>query len=442
MFTFVFILALIPICYIGYKIMTFKGLNIFDMIILFSLLYFWFIPCKDFIFEHAFPQLVGHTKTAISLCIYTWALMLGSYLCSVMFPRVNALNLSRLLLLINFRMKSHFLWIILAIGIFYFYNITNYSSLTAENPEANNQFQYGLGMPLFLRYIAICIRPIYPALIIIAYNTICVKPLYRRLRICCLFILILSLLLGVKTFLVFNLIFFGLYFYSRRRNSIKRKHILYSVAILFCVLIFLFPILQGFRIFKQYSVERNANHDFITVLTGFITQGVNEEIEKKVNRYQDRRSLNCYRTLDWACYDEYRGNGYLTWLIFRYTFPQRTLDDAGNIMGEKMARGGDVGESILAWFVLDYGHIFGPIVAIIYQVIICFLLYYFGLLFSLAFRTSSLMVIVAGYIAQQCINVEHNPTSDIRMFYAVYLFIFILIGLLFNYYAIRKYKKI
>lgn len=437
MFYVFFILAIIPCLFVINRIFKFKDINIFDLTILFSLLYFWLIPCKEFVFGDIDTQLTSHVNTAVSLCIYMWTIYFIYKLIYSCNPKI--FNISRLFISININVRPSFLWIILAIGLFYFYNITNYSALSSDNVEANNQFQYGLNMPFYVRIFAVSIRPIYPILIIITYNlrTNIIK--YKRLRIFCLLILFLSLILGEKTFMIYNLIFFAVYLYSIKRNRLKRKHIYYSFISLFCVLIFLFPILQGFRIYKQYSVEQNMNHDFLSVVKGFVRDGITDDMQEKIDRYQDNRSLGCYNVFDWTCNAEYRGNGYMTWLIFRYVIPQRAQAGDGNIVGDKMiGKGADVAESILAWFVLDYGFIIGPIVAVLYQILICILLFYFGHLFSILFDNSLLMLVSSGFMTQQCINVEHSPTNDIRIFYALYIIVFVFIGLLTKYYVRLK----
>ena len=444
MFALLFTLAVVPAICVGLRIMSKKDILVWDLLILFTTLYLWAIPCKDFLFEHEFPEFLGNTYTVGTLCLYMWLLLLADLFYANYKRGNNFLNISRFFRLWHpVAIKPSFLWVILLIGLIYLYNITNYSAMDADNPEANNQFGSGNNMPLPLRVFALSIRPIYPLLLIITYTFKSSVKLYGRLRIVCMVLLIAGLLLGSKTNMTFNLIFFLIYFYSMRRDLMTRKNILLGGAILAVTFFVFFPISQGLRMYKQYYVENMSVHDFKTVLTAYVTQAVDIDMSDRVERYQNRRGMNVYTTFDFVCNTNYRGNGDMTWSIFRYIIVQRTImDNRGEILAV-MQNSGDVAESIPAWFVCDYGCVFGPIAAIFYLILMFLLFHWMGQFFYLFFKSPAVTFMAMSLILQRCISIEHNPSGDIRVFYATYSIVFVACGILFTVFSkknrVRRY---
>lgn len=440
MFFQLFILAVIPSCISIIKVFKRENLNIYDITIIFSTLYFWAIPMQDFLFNHLRPYYLDHTYTIIALIIYMYGLQLLSLICS--HNKKSPLNITNKFYYIKIgNIKNSFLWFALIYIAFMFWNITNYSALSEDNLEANNSFFYGSNQGIFMRIISISFKTFFPVLFVILLEYKPTKILYRYLRLFNLFLLIASLLLGEKTFMVFNLIFLLIFLYSKHRHNISKRKIFIYLTLGIVFLSIFFPLSQAFRIYKQNAVLNASTHSFIDVASGFINNGIDIETKNKVESYQDGRSLNLYDALDWASSrTNYRGNGQLTCIVLRYIYPQRVGNDS-NIMGDLMeGTGADIGESTLSWYVLDWDIILGPLAALLHTLLLYISIYYFGMFFYRYIKSPIYPLVIYSFLMRYAISIEHNPALDIKMFYNTYYLIIIFTGLLLYFFK-KKHEK-
>lgn len=442
MFTFLFVLAVVPAIIIGFRIFQRKDIFMFDLLIVFSTLYLWAIPCKDFLLEHEFPEYVGDTLVAGTLCWYMWLLMGAEVFYARYKKGNNFTNVSRF-----FRLwrpaatRPVFMWVILLVGLFYLYNITNYGALSADNAEENNRFGYGENMPFFMRVFAISILPVYPLLIVLAYHFKSRDMLSKCLRVACLAVLAAGALLGSKTRLTFLLIFFLIYLYSTRRDLLTKRNMLLGAGLLVVLFLVVFPISQGLRVYKQYYVENRSVHDFATVVKAYANQRVNIGVDDRVERYQHRRSMNAYATFDFVCNTKHRGNGDLTWTMCRYIIPQRTIMDGKGEILAQLQDSGDVAESVVSWYVCDYGTFWGPIAAVIHFVVIIWLFQLMGRFFKMLFHNDTITLMAMSLALYMCVSIEHNPSGDIRVFYATYSIVFVACGILFKIFSMERERR-
>lgn len=439
MFTSLFFLALIPIIPIGFKIIKKKELNLFDISVVFSALYFCAIPLNDFFFNHFRPQYIGRMNTAYAICIFIWL----QYFVSLIYSKKgkSALIITQKLKQIQtITVKDTFQWFALVYIGYMFYKTTDYSSLSKYNLEGNINFFYGANTNIILKMVLVTFREFLPAIFLILWTNNPKRKFYRILRKINLALIIATILLGNKGFMIYNCVFLFLYLYSTQRDKITKKKItmyLSAVVILFSII---FPLSQSFRYYKQETVSGYGRHDFTTTAKGFVTEGIDDDLKDRVDAYQKGRSLNLYDAVDFgASVTSFKGNGLMTAMILKYIIPQR-IDNDGNIMAELMLGGGDVGESILAWYVLDWGFLIGPFVAVIHMILIFLLYYYLGIYFNRWIKSSVYPLVIYTIILRTVIGVEHNPVTDIKMIYSTYYLIIIFVGVVL--YTFTKKTKI
>lgn len=436
MFTLLFVLAIFPIFPSLIKVYRRQGLNMFDITVVFSSLYFWAIPVKDFLENHLRPEYIQNTPTALAVCLYMWLMGLLAYVYSHK-KRSPLYITDRLAEIKMVQVKDSFQWFALVYIGYMFFQITNYSALGGDNIEGNNNFFYGTGAGFLIKLIVVPFRAFFPALFLILWNNKPRRPLYRRLRKVNLFLVLASLLLGAKGFMVLNLTFLALYLYSLKRHQLSRKQIISYCGAIVVVLAVVFPISQAFRYYKQNAVMHTKEHDFVSVAMGFVSEGISDDLKQRVEDYEQGRSLNLYDAVDFAASrTEYRGYGHLTGMVLRYIIPQRMRND-GNIMADMMRGGGDIGESILAWHVLDWGTVLGAAIAVLHHLVLFVLYYYLGIFFNHWIRSSVYPIVIYSVILRIAVGVEHNPVIDIKAIYNTYYIIIIFSGIILYYFQKR-----
>lgn len=436
MFAFLFILSIFPVCYPLYKIYKREEINAFDLIILFSALYLWLIPAKDFVLEHYFPDLIGHIPTVIALNLYMWTLLIADK----MVRKDSIFNVTQALSKLSvLHVSDKFLWLCFIVALFYLYQKTNFSALTEDNIEGNNTWAYGHNMPWYQRFFAISINPALPSLVLITFFMKPTTKFYKILRKFVFMILIAGLLLGGKSFFTFIIVFVLLYLYSNYRKQIKRKHILFTIIGSVFFFFVYFPIAQSFRFYKHYSVIHTTQHDFVSVLTNFINDnGTTYDIDQRIENYQNGRSMNLYNAFDWACTTDFRANGMMTWAVMRYIFPQRMILDGWNeVVGRNMSGGdADVAESIVTWFIVDTGIIIGPILSVLYFAFYIWFILFWGRFYAKYLKSRMLLFLTYSMIIIVCVWIEHNPIQDIKKYYSLWPIVYCLLG--FVYYIFKK----
>ncbi|MCM1109240.1 MAG: hypothetical protein NC388_09370 [Clostridium sp.] len=439
MFFGFFALAILPIFSSLKRIYDRQGLNIFDVTLVFSALYFWAIPVKDFFVNHVRPEYIQHTPTAFAVCLYMC--LLG--VCAAIYSRKKKSPLyvtERLAEIKIMQIKDSFQWLALIYIAYMLFQITNYAALDDENIEGNNNFFYGTDANIIMKMILVPFRTFFPVVFIVLWSNIPAKSFYKQLRKINIVLIVVALLLGNKGFMMFNCTFLALYLYSIKRKQISRNQIILYVSAVIVALSFVFPLSQSFRYYKQDVVKHSSVHDFTTVLSGFIENGVSDDLKERVEAYEKGRSLNLYDAVDFAASrTEYRGWGHLTWIVLSYIIPQRMRND-GNIMAVMMQGGGDVGESILAWHVLDWGILIGPCMAVLHYLILYLLYYYIGIYFNRWIKSPVYPLVIYSFILRLAIGCEHNPNADIKAIYNTYYLIIIFAGIVLYYYRRKNVR--
>lgn len=376
-------------------------------------------------------------NTAYAICIFMWL----QYFVSLIYEKKghSALIVTQKLKQIQtITIKDTFQWFALIYVGYMFYKTTDYSSLSKYNLEGNINFFYGVDTNILLKMVLVTFREFLPVIFLVLCTNRPRTPFYRNLRKVNLLLIIATILLGNKGFMIYNCVFLFLYLYSTQRDKITKKKIamcLSVAVVLFCVI---FPLSQSFRYYKQEAVSGYGRHDFSTVSKGFVTEGIDENLKERVEAYQKGRSLNLYDAVDFgASVTNFKGDGYMTAMVLKYIVPQRIGND-GNIMAELMLGGGDVGESILAWYVLDWGFLIGPFIAVIHMILVFSLYYYFGIYFNRWIKSPVYPLVIYTIILRTVIGVEHNPVTDIKMIYSEYYLIIIFVGVVLHIFTKKQ----
>lgn len=436
MFTTLFVLAALPALHTLLKILGRKGLSIFDVTVLFSTLYFVIIPVNDFLYNHQRPDYIGNTATAWAVFLYMWFLW-GLAFIYAKKTKSPLFITERLTEIRTIQVKDSFQWFIFVYVLFVLYKTTDYSSLNAEDIEGNNNFFYGADQGFLMKAIVSSSRSLLPMFFVLLWTNRPRKKLYQQLRGCNFLLLAVCLLLGPKGFMVFNCVFLTLYMYSIKRKTMSRGKMIVWASVFIFIFSVLFPLSQSFRYYKQDLVKSSSQHDFLTVVKGFITDGVDASLQSRVEDYQENRSLNVYDAVDFAATRTgYRGNGHLTGIVLSYIIPQRMRQD-GNIMADLMQGGGDVGESLPAWYVLDWGVPIGALVAALHCLLWNLLYYYFGIFFNRWIRSSIYPLVVYTTIMARAVNSEVNPSADIKIIYNTYYLVILFAGLVLYYFKVK-----
>lgn len=429
MFTYLFILAAFPAIHTVWKVFNRRGLSIFDVVVLFSTLYFVGIPVNDFVNVHARPEYVGHTQTALAICLYMW-LLWGITLFYSRRTKSALFITNRLTEIRAMQMKESFHWFIFIYLLYILYKTTDYSSLSADDIEGNNNFFYGLNQGFLMKAVVYSSRSLMPMFFVLLWNNKPRSGFYRLLRWANLLILIACLVLGPKGFMVFNCVILCLYIYSIKRKTASRSRLILSASAFIVAFSVLFPLSQSFRYYKQDQVKAGGAHDFMTVAKGFVAGGADENLQNRVDDYQQHRSLNVYDAVDFAATrTTYRGEGYLTGMVLSYIIPQKMRQD-GNIMADLMQGGGDVGESVLAWYVLDWGVVLGAFSAALHVLLWFLLYYYIGIFFNRWIKSPVYPLVIYTTLLLRALNTEVNPATDIKQIYNTYYLVILFAGLI------------
>lgn len=431
MYIALFIFAVFPAYIPIRKLLTRKDINMFDICILFSTLYFWVIPVNDFLFVNLREDYIGHDSTAFAVCVYLNLLAIASRYADR--KSKTPLHITyQLRKIADIKLKDHFLWFTLLYIIYMLLQITNYSDLDKNNLERNNNFFYGSDLPFIIKTFIRTFKPFFAILLIILFRIKTHSKFYTLLRYVELGIVLISLILGEKRFMLYCFIFLGLYYYALYRNKVKLVYLVGVVSTMLVMFLVVFPMSQSFRNYKQVAVVKSKDHSFSKVARGFVEEGVDEKKMQNVERYQSARSLNVYDALDFAAYrTDYRGDGELTKNVLKYLIPQGIKEDRyGNIMARLM-HAVDVGESTLAWYVLDVGAFWGPLFALIHLTLWTLGVFSLGTYFNKYIRSYMFPLIIYSYMLNYVIGVEHVPAYDIQMYYSDYIWILGYAGIFF-----------
>lgn len=425
------------------KIINRRDINAFDVFLLFSSLFFLIFPLKDLIFDHEFPEISSHANTAYGLlCFFSFLLVIDFIWTKYFINKHNPVNLSAYIrqyddYIATFNSNKFFYFCAICAGL-YLIPLTSYGNMTEDTSEMNNQLQYAVGMPLWMSVFIRFIWNVYPILLIMV-----IRNFHKTFScILALVLLVVGVLLGSKTNLFFNTTAVLIYFYSKYKGNITKKKIITIGLIGILGGSIVFSILQTFRQVKTYAVDNMTNHSFgdVVQLALHLDPATKLMMQMQLDRYYGR-AMNVFDAYDWAMQGSYRGNGHLTNIVYSYIIPQRTRND-GNIMGDKMAGlGADIGESLLSWFVCDWGEFFGVFVAMATLILLFWLIkiYFRGCAQMTKMPLFNLLSFTL--ILNYTVGIENNPSGCIHMFYSDYLYMVISIWLIWKLYILFSPTK-
>lgn len=453
MFIILIVLALSTTYYSFLKLWNRRDINVFDLIQIFSTLYFVLIPTWSIIrsgidgnfnfielFEsHPITLLVFINFSVLLLLInFIWTTQAGH--------RISILNISKYFRILdkNFDVDVSMLYLSLFVFLTALYPLVNYSSLTNDNIEGNLTFRYALNVPLYQRMIIAMVYNSLPFFLLVTIKFIRSKQIrYRKLSYYILILQIITLLLGVRTFLFYNIVFIIFYIYSVERRFFTFKKVVIGLLTISIVINFIFPLSLMLRFAKQEQVLYSTKHSFFDVVTALDEMSSSDlyDLIENSEETTQRRSLGVYSTLDAVVYKSYNStNGQLFLDQIKTIIPIiKNNEEFSNIVGSKIGFGGDVAESIIAYFFFDYSW-FGIYLSGIFIFIFIFISKFLADFFYLIFREKKVYFILVISVLSFCINTEMVPS--IRSIYNPGILVyttFYLIMLIFN--QLRKDRK-
>ena len=423
-----FILGIIPAYLVCRKVINRRDISFFDIYILGNTLFFLLIPYKgefiDHIREDGF-NLSTSISTLVLVDIFLWML----FLMDLIFRKNNVFSITKNFFKWDHYLRSDIIYVYLSLiaSCMMLYKVTDFSELTIDNPEVNNQLYFGSDMPIALRLIwlfALGARPVLTLIVIKVFRQSEYK-WHKRISILTLIITLLSYLLGPKTDLIVFSLFIVLYYYSIYKSKISKKQIIKYVFSIILFLCIFFPISQGLRMAKQALVYQGVEIDFISAVDYYVNAS---SLDKKANEkgtdeYIKGRSLNVFNCLDYTCKRVFRGNGELSAMILFSLLPLNAdaLGFNSNILGDVYVfKGADIGESILAWFNADFYGV-GIVLAAFFYFIAIYSFYKYYSFLSKCMGKPIIMGFYFFYALNLSWGIEINPSGFFHAFYVDYL---------------------
>lgn len=424
---FLFIISILPTAIVVKKLISREDLTFLDVTIVGTTIYFILIPYKAYYLDKLFNFDINNYVLSLSVatCFIYVLFFFDNY-----FRKLPILNMTKIIKSIDEQVAVSYkiTYLCLIAGCMMLYKVTNYSSMDADNIEANNQLYFGANMPFYLRMIWLFVVQTLPILFVYTLKNIKTCGDKKKKIICFIALLItfLSYFLGPKTDMTLFVLFVLIYFYSIDRYKISRKHFL-SVLIFFPLFIIVyFPISQSFRLVKQMTVQNNSSHSFTDVVDAYIQMSDVDlnDIKEYSDTYVKGRSLNVFYCFDDTNTKSFQGEGLLTYYVIKSLLPLNAGDLGinGNILGDTyLYKGADVGESILTWFNADFRYI-GIFFALFFYLVIFYSYFFYYNLFGKLFNNKVIVLLFVFNSFSYCFNIECNPSSFFHSFYLEMLF--------------------
>ncbi|MGY3213777.1 hypothetical protein [Mucilaginibacter sp. HD30] len=443
-FLILLLLTIIPIIYPLRKFLKRKDINIFDVLLIFSTLFYSLTPIKTLYID--LPELQSeyihdYYTPFIILCFHLLILVIDVFFTNKYSGKYSALNISTYIRYWDSRVavKPIYIPAIFILFVLFSVPLTNYSGMTEDSMDSNITAGFGGGNVSFLeRTELIFVYSVYPVLILLNYKYILDNKhkktfKYKAISYISLTIGVICAFLATKsTFL--NLFFFiAHYYYTVYKHSLKRKHFVRMFIIVLIFFAFVLPMSQTFRLVKKNLAARSQVESFSQVVLATINMDsfMKSEIEAQLHVY-NKRTLGLYTALHWACTRSFRGNGELTFMIFQYLVPQNLKISEANILGDTyQGKGADIGESVLTWYVADWDWI-GVIAAILHFVLMFFIWKYFCNVFRFIFKDNKIEFLLVYFYFSMVVNLEVNPYPYIHGFYSQFLIVVATFNIIFK----------
>lgn len=440
-------LSVLPNYYTFCKIRKRQDLNVVDVFLAFSTLYYILTPIKCILSDvyyrtESVLSILNHSgDTLIYICMAFYFLLLINIVLSR--SKSNAfrfLNISWGLRYYNQKVNTYpsVIYLYLVCFLFILYSITNYSALSADNVEMDRTWKYAGNTSFIERCIINFVSVGFPVFILltIRYLMESRERRYKRITSLTLIVSALCLLLGSRTQMMQVSVVSMIYLYSCYREKIKKKHFVIALVGLVMLPLVVFPISQQFRIAKVLTVERGGSHAFSDVVSTFInlSGSTKTEVVSKALQSTDGRSMNVF-----VAFDESVNNSYLSTngrqtldqllCIFPLHKPESSLS---NINAELLEGGGDIAESLFTVMYVDLG-LFG--IFVVGPILMCLIFFLITLLCKMAlhlFGTYELMLLSVVHILSLSVSIEGMPS--VRAVYNPNLIVIIMFGLIFSFY--------
>lgn len=423
-----FILGIIPAYLVFRKIINRNDISFIDIFIVGNTLFFLLIPYKGEFIDHIRDDgfnLPTSISTLVLVVIFLWILLLMAQI----LRNNDAFSITKNFFKWDRYLRPDIIYVYLSLiaSCMMLYKVTDFSQLTEDNPEVNNQLYFGSDMPIALRLIwlfALGARPVLTLIVIKVFRQTEFK-CHKRISVLTLIVTFVSYLLGPKTDLIVFLLFVVLYYYSIYKSKISKKQIIKYVLSIFLFLCIFFPISQGLRMAKQALVYQGGKIDFISAVNYYVNAS---SLDKKANEkgadyYIKSRSLNVFNCLDYTCKRVFRGNGELSSMILFSLLPLNAdaLGFNSNILGDVYVfKGADIGESILAWFNADFYGV-GIVLAVFFYLIAIYSFFKYYSLLSKCMGKPIILGFYFFYALSLSWGIEVNPSGFFHAFYVDYL---------------------
>lgn len=266
----------------------------------------------------------------------------------------------------------------------------------------------------------------------------CKPKKYKILAYCCAVSQLLVQLQISRTYIVESLFFILIIMYSCNRNIVTLKNIAKGASVLIVIVVLVFPLITAYRFAKYYMIGNSNNTDIITFVTTGVGMVANGDIDIKDADNSSERVWNVYSILAYTYEIEYEGNGELTVNAFSYgvpsfIYPNKSKLGSQGIIERESKLHLDVADSLLLLGMLE-NRIFGPILAIIYCIIIFISFNFILTLFRRFFISIYPLVLSTFYIWTN----EIEMTFDGFLPRLIQLLMWILFVLFLNYLVFKN----
>lgn len=257
-FLVLFIIGIVPLISVAYKFFNRKEISFIDIYIIGCSIYYLLIPYYANYLTNLAKLDFDDCKLSLTLVVvYLYLLLIVNRFVgnNSKFCMTRVIQKLDRKIIVPYKV----VYICLFVSFLLLYKITNYSALDSENPEANNQLAFGSSLPIGVRAIWLFALQFRPIFFVLTFKLLSYR-LTRRKRFIVyftLFISAMSYILGSKTNMTEAFVFVGICYYAVYKYKISKKKMISGIVIVACLFLIVFPLLQGFRMTKQYAVQES-----------------------------------------------------------------------------------------------------------------------------------------------------------------------------------------
>ena len=417
----IFITALYPPLLCLKRVWDRKDLSFFDIYIVACTLYYILIPYKAYYIDCLpFFDLQESTTALLVATALEYVMLIVNHFTR----KYTIFNLTQSIRKVDSMLSCSPRIFLLAIifGGMMLYKVTDYSELTADNHEVNNQLYFGSNMPIYIRMFWLFALK-YITIVFIFSVKVWKHQRHGFNRIFGLIamgVIVAYYLLGPKTPMVTFIMFVSIYFYATQLHKLTRRKLLSIGGAAIMAAAIIFPFSQGLRLVKQDSVSSGST-SFSEVVSNYGNLSRSEEkaLQERVAQYTHGRSTNVFDALNSSCEHPFQGNGLLSYYVLVSVLPLNTeqLGSNGNILGDVYAfKGADIGESILTWFNADLRY-WGILMTAAFMIIAVWWFHTYFSFFAKYLHSRVLILYAICSLFTLCFQIEIAPGNFFHRFY-------------------------